>query len=600
MFAITLPFDPFLSTRMSFLSRIKSIPAVLWRHKWKTLIALVIGVPVVLGASALSRPKPPEYVTAEAKRGDLVQTVEAVGTVTSDRDLELQFKSSGIVAQVYVKQGDQVRAGQRLAVLRAGSLSANVASAAASVREAEAQLRLIREGNRPEDIAVSEANVENKRAMLQAAQTNLKVAEDSIKTAQGNLDALRGEAQTKLSGQVTLALSTVNEKLSRVDQALLAIDDVFANNDVQDAIIRDKPGEYDSLLKQRETARKALQDIRAMKVPGDYEGAIQGLLTIRAGVVQSANVLDTAYRTVSALKETSYLSAADRETYKATLASEKNAVLAALSALDSAVTTLQDASAGYDTRIATQEAAIVTAQGQRDKAQADIRTYQASLQIDEAQLALKRAGSRQAEIDAADARVRQARAQLARASADLGDTVITAPVSGAVTKVDIKPGELAPIGPAITLLGQSPMRVEMFVSEIDVPKVNLTQSGSVELDAFRDQPFALRVSEIETAPTDVSGVSKYKVMLDFVNPADAVKIGMTGDAEIETGRRDDVVSVPMRAVLQDGEGNKIVRVLEDGEAVDREVTTGMEGAGGNVEIVSGLKEGETVIVLIKK
>ncbi len=585
---------------MPLLQRIKGIPSVLWRHKWKTLIALLVGVPVAYGAVTLSRPKPPEYVTAQAERGDLVQTVEAVGTVSSDRDLELQFKSSGIVAQVLVKQGDQVRPGQRLAVLRAGSMAAGVASAAAQVREAEAQLRLLREGSRPEDIAVSEANVQNKRALLAAAQTSLSVAEQAIDTAEENLDALRTEARTKLSGQVTLALATVNEKLARVEQALQAIDDVFANNDVQDAIIKDKPGEYDSLEKQREAARAAIQEIRALRVPADYEGALQALLKIRAGVVQSANVLDTAYRTVAALELTSYLTASGRETYKSTLASEKNAVLAALSALDSAVTSLQDASAAYDTKIAAQEAAIVTAQGQRDKAVADIRTYQASLGIDEAQLALKRAGSRQAEIDAADARVRQARAALARASADLSDTVITAPVAGQVTKVNVKPGELAPIGPAITLLGQSPLRVEMFVSEIDVPKVKLSQSGSIELDAFRDQPFSLRVSEIETAPTDVSGVAKYKVTLDFNALEEGVKIGMTGDAEIQTGRRDDVISVPLRAVLQDGEGNRIVRVLENSRAVDRPVTTGMEGAGGNIEIVSGLKEGETVIVLIKK
>src|SRR3989344_3908858 len=139
---------------MSILSRTYRF---LKAHKWKVVIGCAIGLPILLILLFALRTPAPEYVTTVAKRGDLVQSVEAVGTVISDRDLQLQFATSGIVSQVYVKEGDKVRAGQRLAALRSGNLAADIASAAARLLSAEADLRARPEGGRPGENAGSEA-----------------------------------------------------------------------------------------------------------------------------------------------------------------------------------------------------------------------------------------------------------------------------------------------------------------------------------------------------------------------------------------------------------------------------------------------------------
>ncbi len=580
--------------------KLSSLSSVLWKHKWKTLIAIVVLLVVGLAIHGLTAATPPQYVTAPVESGDLIQTVEAVGTVTSDRNLDLQFKSAGIVSDVYVKEGQTVVAGQRLASLKAGNLGAGVAVAAASAREAEANLQALEQGARPEDIAISEATVENKRATLNGAKASLSIAQENLKSSQGKLTALKSEASTSLLGQVSLAVSLGNQKLTRTEQAVATIDDVFSHNDVQDAIVKDNPGLYDDMKKQEQLAKDALAAIRKQPIPTDYQGALQLLALVRTAVTQASTVVDEAYTTVSNLNLTNYYTADKRETYKSTLGTEKNAILSAITDVDTGVKTLQDASATYQTRITTEEANITTAQGTMERAQADIDTYQTSLAIDEAELALKKAGARQTDIDAAVARLRAAQASVARAAADYGDTVITAPVAGVITKVDIKPGEAAPLGAAITLLGTSPYRIEMMVSEVDIPKVSLSQTGSVELDAFKDTHFQLHVSEIASAPTDVAGVSKYKVKLDFVYPHPEIKIGMTGDAEITTASRQGVLSVPVRAVLQDADGKKLVRVVKgNGAPEDQYVETGIEGANGNIE-VKGLKEGEQVVVLVKK
>lgn len=567
----------------------------------KATIAATVVLMIGWGVYALMRPKQPVFITAPAVRGDLRQTVEAVGTVISDRDLQLQFPTMDIIAQVFVKEGDHVKARARLAMLRSGSLAAGVAGASANVQSAQAQLNQLLEGSRPEDIAIAEAQVANKQASLDAAVQTLKNAEDNIVAAQSQLAALKNEAAISLSGQVATAGSTVSQQLGTAKTALLTTQGVFNANDVQDAVVKGNPSGYDTFQSNLAATISSITSLESGLRITDDRTALKNLDVARLYVGSTADIVNRGYDILSALPLTGYFTNASRETNKTTLAIQKTAVQSALSSIDAATKALRDVSAGEETRIAAQESQIVVLQGTRDRAKADIATYRTSLQIDEATLALKKAPTRQTDIDAARAGVHQAQADLARATAQYNDAILTAPIDGIVTKVNVKAGEMRPsTEPSVTMLGNSPYRIEMFVSEIDIPKVRLAQTGSVKLDAFPDKRFALRVSDIDSAATDKDGVSKYRVKLDFVYPHDELKVGMTGDADITTGFRADIVSVPLRAVIERDNGTTFIRTLKaDGKSFDEAtVTTGMGGEDGNVE-VTGVGSGAVVIILIK-
>ncbi len=578
------------------------IPQVLRTHKKKTIAGAIVLVLLGLGISALTAPTQPEYVTAVAEKGDLRQTVEAVGTVTSERELELRFGASGIVSNVYVKEGETVRAGQRLAQLKAGSLGASIAVQAAALDSARADLRAMEEGTRPEDIAIAEADLQNKRASLQVAKQTLASAELNITQSQGQVDLMKQEANVNLSGQVSTSVSGLGQDLTTIENSLSTIDDVLSRTDVNDAIIKTAPNAKDEIQLQKRLAVDAIAAAKgaALRTGTDYQAALAALNQAKTSADTSGRVMDSLFSLISSLQETQYFTASARESLKASIASERSTLQTASSSISTARSSLQNASATYDTKIAAQEASLVTLTGTRDRAKADILTYESTVRSAEAQLQLKRAGSRQTDIDAARARVRQAQANLARSQADYGDTVLTAPVNGVVTHVNIRIGEALPAGAAITLLGESPYRVEMFVSEIDIPKVTLTQSGSIELDAFPTTHMKLRVGDIDPTSTDKDGVPKYRVRLDFVHAHPELKIGMTGDAEIVTGERQDVIFIPQRAVIENDEVKEIVRILLDDDSLEeRVVTTGMDSASGDIE-VEGIKEGEVVVVLIKK
>ncbi|MFA5800215.1 MAG: efflux RND transporter periplasmic adaptor subunit [Candidatus Peribacteraceae bacterium] len=571
------------------------------RWHLKKTIAIVVVVIFAWISYAVTRPKQPVYITAVAQRGELKQIVEAVGNVISEKDLELQFPTTDVASQVYVKEGDKVKAGQRLAALRSGSLAASVASASASVQSALAQLKQLEEGSRPEDIAIAEAQVANKRASLEATKQTFANAEANLMTAQEQLEALRKEAAVNLAGQVGTAASSISQQLGIAKTALLSLQGVFSANDVSDAVTKSIPTGYDSLMANLQLVKSTVSLQQANPAPADYQSAIRALESARNAVAQTADILNRGYDTVAALPLTTDFSNTSRETNKTTIALQKSYVQTSLATLDTALKTLRDASATYDTKIVTQEASVASYQGTRDRAKADIATYETSLQIDEALLALKKAPPRQTDLSVARARVRQAQAELARAASTYNDTILTAPVDGTVTKVNVKVGEVRPTTQSsISMLGNTPYRIEMFVSEVDIPKVKPSQSGSIKLDAFPDRRFKLHVNEIDTAATDKDGVPKYRIKLDFVFPHDDLKVGMTGDTEIVTGLKADVVGVPLRSVLEKENGRKIVRILgKNGKSfTEQSVTTGMEGESGNVE-VTGVKEGETVVVLIK-
>lgn len=583
--------------------------AAVWkfvRRRWKLLLILaIILLPLVALGFFLFGPEEPEYITAESKRGDLIQTVEAVGTVISEKDLELKFPVTGVVEKVNVKEGDVVEADQVLAELRNDSLEADLSSASASYQSALADLRELEEGTRPEEIAISEAEVENKRAALGAARASLENSERSLERSEDKLAQLREESDISLSGYVSTAGSTISQELTDIQNSLNELDDDFDTTVIKNAVEFRSNIQYEIYQGNRRDANNAIASALLGNSPANFTEAIRNLEAARSAALAAVTAANNAYSIILLLPTTHYLTTAVKETYKDSAASERNSIQSALSDIEDQIKSVRDASANFGTKIATEESTLATAQGTKDKAMADIATYETSLRVQEAQLQLKKAGARQADIDSARASANKAYAGVRYAQARLDDTILKAPIAGRITKANLKTGEFTgafeDFDRAITMLGDSPYRVEMYISEIDVPKVGYEQEGGIELDAYPGRDFLIRVTEIDPAATIVDGVPKYRIKLDFLeDEEESMKIGMTGDVDVITGIEYDVITVPGRAVIKNALGQDIIRILENEDEVEeRTVVIGME-TDTDIEIISGAKEGEEIIILIKE
>jgi HlyD family secretion protein len=145
--------------------------------KWWTVAAVVVGVAglIVAGCQAVAARNAEAQVpleTAVVRRGTLLVTVDAIGSLVPQAEVSLSFSSSGRVAEVLVEEGQVVEAGQALARLETDDLELQVAQAQASLVAAEAQLAQLLAPPRPEDVAVQEANLAAAQAQVSAAAAN--------------------------------------------------------------------------------------------------------------------------------------------------------------------------------------------------------------------------------------------------------------------------------------------------------------------------------------------------------------------------------------------------------------------------------------------
>lgn len=252
-------------------------------------------------------------------------------------------------------------------------------------------------------------------------------------------------------------------------------------------------------------------------------------------------------------------------------------------------------------------------------------------------------------IRGGQASVQSARANLEKANKDLSRTSVVAPMDGVVSLLNVKKGErvvgsnLMSGTEILRLADMAKIEVRVDVSENDIVKVKVGDTALLDVEAYNDRKFKGIVTQVSSSNNGASAqnalantstdVTQYKVYIrllvdsykDLVGKGSfPFKPGMTATANIQTKTHENVLSVPINAVttrdkndsLNTGK-NKIttdqasadikqitpstddlevvVFVLQtDGTVKKVKVKTDIQDIT-NIEITSGLKEGETVL-----
>jgi HlyD family secretion protein len=166
----------------------------------------------------------------------------------------------------------------------------------------------------------------------------------------------------------------------------------------------------------------------------------------------------------------------------------------------------------------------------------------------------------EARVEAARHRITQYQANLAKAHHDLTKVTITAPMTGVITRLNVEEGENAIMGtlnnPGTVLLviaDLGTMEAWVEVDETEVVKVSVGQAAEVKIDAFPDQEFTGKVTEIGNSPLRVrAGASReavdfeVKITLDGTLPN--IRPGLSAKAEITVADRQDALAVPLGSV----------------------------------------------------
>jgi HlyD family secretion protein len=227
--------------------------------------------------------------------------------------------------------------------------------------------------------------------------------------------------------------------------------------------------------------------------------------------------------------------------------------------------------------------------------------------------ALTRRDSAKAQIGVDTARLKQARAQVMQSKASLnqfneqlGYTTIVAPMDGVILSRDVEIGDavssILVLGSTATLVmtegDVNEVYVQGKVDESDIAHVYMAQPARIKVESFRDRVFEGKVTKIAPLGVEKDNVTTFEVRVSINNPGGELKANMTANAEILLDEHKGVLTVPENAVVYDNQKNASVEIPDKKQKEGKRKTPVKVGLsnGSVTEILSGLKEGDTVVL----
>lgn len=474
--------------------------------------------------------------TSTVQRGTVESAVSAAGSINALQSATVNWGGSGNVGQVYVKVGQQVKAGDVLMELDPKTLGTSYVQAEADLLTAQDNLNTLLAGPTAQQISTAKLNVVTTSQAVTTAEHNLNNVMNPV--GQSLFDTLATAQNAFDTAQANSTLERVSTDATAMQTAQNNMNQAYSNLQRAQANYNDCTAISCAEIQSRQTA-----------------------------LTNAQNAYDTAQNTYNAAKLS----------YDTKVKTQGLDVTTAQHNLTQAQANLTAAQAGPDqARVALYQAQLDTAKANYQQAQTDLATLQAPPKT---------------------ADIATAQAKLAAAQAVLDTAKLTAPFSGTIMAVDSKPGDSVTSATAAVVMADiSAFTLEADVSEVDINNVKIGQLVNLTVDAVPDQVFTGEVSAILALGKSTQGVVTFPVTITIPKPDPALKAGMTAAVSIITVQHDNVLTVPNRA-LHATAGQRTVTVLFEGQQIAVPVTVGLVGDSVTEIVDDGtLKEGDAVIV----
>lgn len=517
---------------MKFIKTLISKLRYYLRKKW--VIAGIVLVALIAFFYMKSNATQP-LDTVLAKRGTVSEQVSVTGKVKSAQSVNLTFEQSGKVMKINNQVGDRVKAGDIIVELDHSSAYADLIQAQAAYQIQSVKLSELEQGVRQGQLDISSSKATSAKLDLATAKKSyLNTLQTSLSTAD---DAIHNKVDN-----LFMNVRSGNPQLVFAVPVTPSISISSGRNDVEDRLDR-----------MQKYMVGVTVDSNLSALGNDLKNDLGSIKLF----------LDNLASAVNPLTASSYVTQASVDSWKSSLSTARTNINTAISNILTAEDKLSSAENSY--KVATSELNIDT---------------------------LGR------DIESQQAQVTQAGASVASAKARYEKTFLRTPIAGIVAKQEAKLGEIATANTLISsVISDAQFEIEAFVPEADLSRVREGDSADVTLDAYgSDLVFDARVVSIEPAETIIDGVPTYKTIFQFAVLDERIRSGMTANVDVTGITKSDVIYVPQRAVIFKG-GKKVVLIpAENNTTKEVEVKTGIRGSDGSIEIVSGLSEGDKVVI----
>ncbi len=504
-------------------------------------LCLIVGV----GIWAAQQGGSPTRTTATAKKGNVEENVTEPATVDDVSQADENFDVSGDVGTVDVTADEYVYADETLAEMDSYSSDSYLYEDSLYLTQEDTQL----------------ASDESDQT-LQSAEEELATVQQEVTTDQTvAVQAQANEAALQAQDQATL--QEAEAAVSHAEQTLAT--DTSALTNATTTLGQDQVA--------LETAQENLDDSGCPKPPpgstADCTSLASAVTTTQSAVTSDEGSENTDQSDVESDKQ----SVQDDQT---------NLLIAGLN--DQSM--LTEATAKFTTA----ELALSVAQGSDANAQAAVSQTQRDVDL----------------VAQADAqKVSQTEAQIQSQKDNLRNERMTAPISGVVKSVQIKPGTPVTAAPSTLTRASKPPTAEIVIDGADSLVAETKVTGSSAATVGVGDPVQLvlpqhstvvhgTVSSVGMISTDESGVESVPVTVMITGQPPAISPGVTADADITLMQKSHVLTVPSAAVHKSGT-RTFVYELANGRSVSHDVRVGAVGSDVT-QIVSGLSAGTKVVV----
>ena len=556
---------------------------------WIALVTaglLILTIGIYLGRKRYDgQPEVLETLTIPVKTQNIVVRITASGAVQPIQRVNLSPKNQGRLAELYVKQGDRVQAGQIMARMESRDLEAKLRQAQARLKNSKANLAKQETGSRPEEIAAARARLSQVGARLSQLQAGSR--QEEIAVARARLDGIQANLSQLQSGKRP---EEIAQGKARLEQAITRWQDAKTGSLKEE--IEQAKARIEAAKAELELTTKRLERYQKLVNEGAitrdaYEEYVRDDRRVNANLQEAEKRLEqlTQFR----LAEIERLTAAMEEEKQAFQLLEKG-------------TRLEE--------IVRAEAEVAEARSQLEQLVNGARLEEivrAEAEVAEARSQLEQLvnGTRPEEIARAEAEVAEAKAQVRYQEILLEETKVRAPFSGVITQRYASQGAF--VTPAtsasnatfasstsIVALARG-LEVLAKVPEANIGQITSGQTVEVVADAYPDQVFKGKVKLIAPEAIVERNVTLFEVEVALETGKEKLRSGMNVDLQFLGDRFDNALVVPTVAIVtKKGETGVLVPDAKN-QPKFRPIILGFN-IGNQIQVLQGIKAGDLVFI----
>lgn len=503
----------------------------------------------------------------------LTQVVNFSGTIVPRTRTDLAFERTGRVASISYDIGDTVAQGAVVASLDVSGVRADIARERAILVSEEAALAQLVRGTREEELALERARVTlDGQTLVDAKDALVTSISNGYTVSDTAIERLVDEMIDDPTTQPKVKHGTINRSL--------------------ELLIENERLQLEAVLNEWRADVLTLSSGVSERVDWEAVTLVTLLSTFRSSL--TANALQGA----ESATPTTLLEHAD-------LARERLARMRDFLAnvsdyigdLDIKPTLTQTTIDTWRTQTAVERANVSAAIASLNGAREKYTAAENALLVAQRKLELLEVGATTEDIAAQQARVDAQEARVSALESELSKFVVQAPQTGTLVTKDINEGELATAGSTVLVIdSQGALEIDARVSELDVILLEVGMDTIITLDAYGlREEFPATITHIDPSESIVDGIAGYGLTVQFKEQDRRLRAGMTANAAVAITLKELTTAIPVGYLVREGT-DTYVYVLVNGEEARADVVVGAQSDAGLVEIVSGLNEGDRVLL----